>query len=223
MNGDVIALAVDLIQALAVLDGSGKIPCRINGDIRIISINFHSKSRSSVCYHCPDGSQTDNSQLFTHDLASCELFLLFLSKLADIFLIFFFGNPFNTTYDITGCQEHSCQNQFLYAIGIGTWCVEYNNSLFCTVHNRDVIDTCTCTGNGFHSFRKFHIVHFRTSYQDCICFVQCFCFLIILSKKIQAFCSNRIQAMILIHYAFSSSNFFINATRASTPSFGIAL
>ena len=26
MNGDVIALAVDLIQALAVFDGSGKVP-----------------------------------------------------------------------------------------------------------------------------------------------------------------------------------------------------
>ena len=34
---------------------------------------------------------------------------------------------------------------------------------------------------------------------------------------------NGIQAMILKHYAFSSSNFFMNSTNFSTPAFGIAL
>ena len=42
-------------------------------------------------------------------------------------------------------------------------------------------------------------------------------------KEIQTFFRNWIEAMILIHYAFASSNFFIKATNASTPSFGIAL
>ena len=43
------------------------------------------------------------------------------------------------------------------------------------------------------------------------------------AKNIQTFTGNRIQTMKLIHYLFSSSNFFMNATRASTPALGIAL
>ena len=45
----------------------------------------------------------------------------------------------------------------------------------------------------------------------------------LIAKKFQTFFSDRIQAMILEHYAFSSSNFFMNATSASTPAFGMAL
>ena len=43
------------------------------------------------------------------------------------------------------------------------------------------------------------------------------------AEQLQTFFSDRIQAMILEHYAFSSSNFFMNATSASTPAFGMAL
>ena len=43
------------------------------------------------------------------------------------------------------------------------------------------------------------------------------------SKQAETCLGDWIEAFILEHYAFSSSNFFMNATRASTPSFGIAL
>ena len=46
-----------------------------------------------------DSTKTDDTQLLTHDLASCKLFFLFLSKFIDVFLVFLFGNPFDTTYE----------------------------------------------------------------------------------------------------------------------------
>ena len=64
MDGDVITLGINLIQALDMFDGAGKIPCSINGDVRVISVYFHSKCGSSICHHCSDGTKTDDTQLF---------------------------------------------------------------------------------------------------------------------------------------------------------------
>ena len=61
MDGDVITLGINLIQALNMLDGAGKIPCSINRNIWVISVYFHSKCGSSVCHHCSDGTKTDDT------------------------------------------------------------------------------------------------------------------------------------------------------------------
>ena len=223
MNGDVIALAVDLVQALAVFDGSRKVPCCIDGKIWVITIHFHSKTACCVCNHGSNGTKTDDTQLLAHDLASCKLFFLFLSKFIDVFLVFLFGNPFDTANDISGCKEHTCKYKLFYTVCVRSRCVEYNNTFLCVLFNRNVIDTCTSTCNRANALRKFHVMHLRTSYEDRVTLVYSLCFFIIVAKKSQAFFSDRIQAMILEHYAFSSSNFFMNATRASTPAFGMAL
>ena len=166
MNGDVIALAVDLIQALAVLDGSGKIPCRINGKIRIITINFHSKSACCVCHHGTDGTKSDDTKLFAADLASCELFFLLLGKLADVLFIFLLCNPLDTANDISGCKKHTCKYKLFYTVCICSRCVKYNNTLLCIFFNRNIVDTCSCTCNCTNTFGKLHVMHFRTSHKD---------------------------------------------------------
>ena len=102
-------------------------------------------------------------------------------------------------------------------------CIKYNNTFFCTHVNRNVVDTCTCTCDNFDILREFHVMHFCTSYQNCIGIVHVFCLFVFFTKQAETCLGNWIEAFILEHYAFSSSNFFMNATRASTPSFGIAL
>ena len=165
-----------------MFDGAGKIPCSINGDVWVISVYFHSKCGSSVCHHCSDGTKTDDTQFLAHDLASCELFFLFLSEFIDVFLVFLFGNPLDTANDITGCKEHTCKNKFLNTVCIGTRCVKYYDTFLCAVFDRNVIDTCTCTCDYFYALRKFHIMHLCTSYKDGIGSFQFFCFLIVFIK-----------------------------------------
>ena len=142
MDGDVITLGINLIQALDMFDGAGKIPCSINRNVWVISVYFHSKCRSSVCHHCSDGTKTDDTQLLAHDLASCKLLLLLLSKFIDVFLVFLFG----------------------------------------TVLYRNIVDTCTCTCDYLYALRKLHVMHFCTSYKDCITLLQIFAFLIFFIK-----------------------------------------
>ena len=165
-----------------MFDGAGKIPCSINGDVRVISVYFHSKCGSSICHHCSDGTKTDDTQLFAHDLTSCKLFFLFLSKFIDVFLVFLFGNPFDTTYDITGSKEHTCKYKLLHTVCIGARCIEYYHAFFCTVLYRNIVDTCTCTCDYLYALRKLHVMHFCTSYKDCITLLQIFAFLIFFIK-----------------------------------------
>ena len=223
MDSDVITLAVDLIQGFAVFDGSGKIPCSINGDKRVISVYFHSQMCGRVCYHGTNGTKSDDTKFLATDLASCKLFLLFFSKFVNVFFIFFMCYPFNTANDITRSKKHTCKNKFFYTVCVGTRCIEYYDTLFCAFVYRNIVDTCTCTSDNFYIFRKFHFVHFGTSNKNGVCVIQFLCLFVIFSKQAETCLGNRIEAFILEHYAFSSSNFFMNATRASTPSFGIAL
>ena len=223
MNGDVIALAVDLIQRFAVFDGSGKIPCRINGNKRIVSINFHTKMCCRVCNHGTDRTKANDTKLFTADLTSCKLLFLLFCQFVDVFFVFFMCYPLDTTNDITGSKKHTCKDKFFDTICICSRCIKYNNTFFCTHVNRNVVDTCTCTCDNFDILREFHVMHFCTSYQNRIGIVQVFCLFVFFTKQAETCLGNWIEAFILEHYAFSSSNFFMNATRASTPSFGIAL
>ena len=223
MNGNIITLAVNLIQALAVLNGTGKIPSRINGNIRVISINLHAKRSCRICNHASDGAKTDDTKLFAHDLTACKLLLLLLSQLINILLVLLSLNPFDTTYNITGSKQHTGKNQFLDTICIGTRSVKYNNTILSAFLNRNIIHSGSSTGDHSNTFRQLHIMHFCTSYKNRLTAVNGIRIFISLIKNIQTLLGNRIQAMILKHYAFSSSNFFMNATSASTPSFGIAL
>ena len=153
MNGDVIALAVDLIQALAVLDGSGQVPCCINRKIWVIAIYFHAKTACCVCHHGSDGSKTDDTKLFAADLASCELFFLLLGKLANVLFIFLLCNPLDTANDISGCKKHTCKYKLFYAVCICSRCVKYNNTLICTFIQWDIVNTCSCSCNCQKAFR----------------------------------------------------------------------
>ena len=53
MDRNIIALAVDLIQGFAVFDRSGKIPCGVDGEIGIVSVNFHSQMGSGMATSAP--------------------------------------------------------------------------------------------------------------------------------------------------------------------------
>ena len=169
MDGDVIALAVDLIQRFAVFDGSGQVPCCINGDERVISVDFHSKMCCRVCNHGSNRTKSDNTQFLTADLTSCKLFFLFLSQFVDVFFVFFMCYPLNTSNDITRSKEHSCKNKFLNTICICARCIEYYDTVLCTLLNRNVVDTCACTCDNLDILRDLHIMHLGTSYQNCIC------------------------------------------------------
>ena len=168
MDRDIITLAVDFIQRFAVFDGSWQIPRCIDGNKRVISVNFHAKMCCRICNHSSNRTKTDDTKFLSTDLTSGKLLFLFFSQFVDMFFILFMSNPFDTSNDITGSQKHAGKNKLFHTICIGTWSIKYHDTIFCTLLNRNIINTCTCTGNNLNVLRKLHIMHLCTSYQNCI-------------------------------------------------------
>ena len=133
MKGNIITLFENIFHIGDMFDLSGKLPCGIYRNIWIISVYFHTKINRSVGNHCSDGSQTDDTEFLSFDLAAGKLFFLFFCQFSNIFVIFFLFYPFHTAYDITGCKEHAGDYHFFDTVCVGSRCIEYDDTLLCTI------------------------------------------------------------------------------------------
>ena len=98
-----ITVSEDIIKIGYMLDIPAKAPCSIYGNIRVISVYFHSHMLSSISYSDTDCTKSDNTQLLAHDLSSGEILLLLLRCLGNILIILISLYPVNTACDITTC------------------------------------------------------------------------------------------------------------------------
>ena len=175
-----------------VFDFSGKFPCRVDRNIRIVSIYIHSQINSCVGNHSSDCSQTDDTQFLSFDFTSGKLFFLFFCQFSDIFIFFLLFNPFDTAHDITGSQKHSGNNHFFHTVSVGTRCIEYNNTLLCTFFKRDIINSGTGSCHCFYICRQFHVMHSCTSHQNGISLCQIIGLYIIVGQTVKTNLGNRI-------------------------------
>ena len=237
MNRDEITVLIDLCYILYVMNISGQIPCCAKAQVRIRTIYFHTEMNCCVSNQLSDSSETDNTKLLTREFGTTKLLLRLLHVLGDIRICCVIPGPFHTTYDITAGNEHSCEDHFFYTIRISSGSVEYNNTLVSILVEGNIVNTRTCTCNTYSLRIQLDLMHLRRTNNDCICIVYVFRLAVIRCKAIQTRLAKRVQAMIFEHslflpfscskqssyFKFSASNFFINSTRASTPSLGIAL
>ena len=166
MNGDKIAVLIDLIQADSVADIPHQTPGRVYGQIGVIAIDFHAKLSGRVGDHNADGTQADDAQSLALDLVSGESLFGFFRDLAYIVLIGIGPDPFRAAHDIPGRQDQAGDDQLLDSVGVGAGRVKYNDTLFRAAFQRNVIDTGTGSGDGPQAFRKFHFFHIRGTDQD---------------------------------------------------------
>ena len=222
MQGNIVSLFKYLIVSSGLLNGSGQMPCTVDGDVRIASDNVHTKGFGSIGYQAADGAQADYAQSFTHDLVAGESGLAFLDGLCHV------GSqgvcPLNTAYDVTGSQHESGYCQLLYSVCVGTGRIEYDDAFFSTTVYRDVIDTGTGTTDCFQGSAELHIVHSRGADKDCIRIRNRITNLVCIVKLFQTYFGNLVQKLNLSHncvldyLGFFSANSFMNATSFSTPS-----
>ena len=182
MNGDVIAFLIDRINRCDVLYVSGKHPRCFDRNKRVIAVYFHAKRCSCVCNLCADGAQSDNTKLFAADLMTGKFLFRLLHIFGDIFIVLLLLAPVDAADYVSGSQQHASQHQLFDTVCIGARCIEYYHTFFCTVLYRNIVDTCTCTCDYLHTLRKLHVMHFCTSYKDCITLLQIFAFLIFFIK-----------------------------------------
>ena len=76
---------------------SGKIPCGIYGNIRIITVYFHAKMSRGVCYLDTDGTKTDDTELLSCESRSRQtVFFCFSASFPTFSLSFSWSLPSST-------------------------------------------------------------------------------------------------------------------------------
>ena len=169
MDCNVITVFVDRVHVHDMFYGARQHPCGVDGDKRVIPVNFHSESRGSVCDLTADRTETDDAELLALDLVSCKGLFAFLHLLADIFFPSMFSAPFDTSDNISGSQEQTRENKLLYTVLICARCVEYDDALLRTLVERDIVDSGSGSGDGLESSREFCLVKRRAADQDSFC------------------------------------------------------
>ena len=199
MDRDIIALLVKLIDRIGMMDTSGELPCRFNRKIRVISVHIHSEVCRCIGDKDTDRAETYHAKLFALELSTCEGFLFLLCDLRDISVFFMLLYPVDAADDITRRKEHSRDDELFYAVCISAWCIEDDNAFFRTSVERDIVYSCSGTGNCFQVRPELHIMHLCAAHKYDICFPGLVCLYIVFVQSLQAYMGNWIQAMIFIH------------------------
>ena len=224
MNGDVITFFKNLIDIKDVNRIVIQVPRRFDRKIRIIPVNLHAEMVGGVCHHDADRAKPDHTKRFPLDFRPGESAFSFFHHFADFFAVAFqrFG-PFDPRNHPAGTDEQPRDHQFLHRVGIGARRIEYHNTLFRATVNRDIIRPCTGTRNGFQGFRKRLFMQGGGTHDRSVGVFYLVPDGVLVIKLPQTAFGNFIIGFDLKHYAFSSSNFCMNATNFSTPSIGMAL
>ena len=141
------------------------------GNIRVTAVNFHSKPFCGICHKHTYGTQSDYTEFLALYLISCKITLFLFYKLGKTFCSFICLYPVYSTNYITSCKQKSCYYKLLNRIGIGSRCIKYHNSLFCTFIKRNIVYSRTCSGYCKKITAKVQRLHIRTSYKNCVCLI----------------------------------------------------
>ena len=224
MDRDDIAVLVDIIHIQYMVHIAAQIPRRIHRYIRIIAVNFHAQMLRRVRHPHADGAQADDAELLALQLCPGKFLFLLLCRLRDVRVVLLGLHPLDAAHHVAGCEQHTGNHKLLHAVGIRPRRVEYHDALLRALLQWDIVDAGSRPRHRQKIFRQIHLMHGRASDQNTVRLRYLVRLRVIRRKPVKPHLRDGIQAMIFIHnYLCSSSNFRMNATNASTPSFGIAL
>lgn len=167
MDGDVVTVRKDLIDIGGVVNGAGKVPGGIDGEIRVIAVNLHAEAFGCVGNQDTDGTEADYAELFALNFRSLKGGFAFFNLLAVLVAAALEGvGKVNSRNDFTGGEKQSADDKLFYGIGVGTRGVKDNNAFLCALVNRNVVCAGAGTGNGEKALRKLHVMHFGRADND---------------------------------------------------------
>ena len=186
MNGNIVTITVDHIHIIDMMDAPRQTPGCIYRDKGVIAVNLHAQVHRRISHPDSNGPKADDSQLLSADLTAGKFFLLLLCFLCNILRSLLLLQPFDTAYDISGGQEHTCDDHFLYPVGVCTGSIENNHSFFGKVLQGNIVHPCTCPCHCHSFIGNLQAVHISASYQNSVCLCKILRFLIFSRKFSQS-------------------------------------
>ncbi len=145
VNGEKITFRKHIVELFHYMDFIGDVQGISNGEICIITVDFHAQSRCCVSYRYTDSAKTDDTQSFSHDFTAFELAFSFFYLICDISCKA--CRPGGSSDDISGSQQHSGDDHLLYRIGVCTGSVEHGDSRFCAFVDGNIVYAHAGSGN----------------------------------------------------------------------------
>ena len=174
--------AEDILQIIDDLCRIGQAVGSLDRQIRIIADDIHTQFFRRIGNQHADCAQADDTQGFAFNLRTSELPFALFDSFTHAFRTGQSLCPCQSVGDVSCGQDHSCQNQFLYCVGVGSRCVEDNDAFLCTAVQRNIVDAGSRTGDGQQAVSEFHIVHGLASDQNAVCFICIVNYRIIIGK-----------------------------------------
>ena len=173
MQGDKVTGFVNFLQVGGMAYAAGKAPCGIYRQEGVVAQHFHIKMAGKVGHHDADGAQTDDAQTLAAQFGANKLLLARFHQLGNLIALALQGLcPLHGGVDLTGRHQQTCNDQFLYGIGVAAWGVEYNDALFGALVDGNVVDACACTADGLYGFGQFHFMHAGAAQHNAFRFLQ---------------------------------------------------
>ena len=202
MDGNDVAVFVDLLTGLDADDVVVQMPCGLNGDVGVAAVDFHAQTAGSVGQRAADGAQADDAQTLACDLHTGELALALLNQLLNVGAALDGLDPVDAAHNVTAGQQHAAQSHLHDAVGVGTGGVEDDDALVSAGGQGDVVDACTGTGHGQQALGQLHLVHGCTADQSGLSALQMLGGGILIRPQGSALGGDLIQVMNVIHGRF---------------------
>ena len=182
MDGDVIALGVDILHIGHMVHRPAQAPGRIHGQIRVVAVHIHVQRHSRVGHLYADCPKSDDPQLLALDFGTGEILLGLLRGFGDVGVLSGSLHPLDAAYHVTGRQQHSGYHQLFYAVGVGAGRIEHHHAVLRAFVQGDIVDAGSGPGHREKPPWKLHLMHGRAAHQDALRRFRFFCDLILTAE-----------------------------------------
>ena len=224
VNSYIIALFKNFVYIKNMHRVVGQIPCGFNREVRVVAENLHTEGVCGVRHHNAYSTETYNAEGLSLNFGTRKSALALFNLFAYLCAVAFKSlSPLNTRNHAARADKQTRYNQLLNGVCVSAGGVEYNYSLLGAAVNRYIVCSRACTCYGFKACGELNIMQRSRAHNSAVGIFHLVAYGVFIVKGFKPCFGNFIVGFNFIHYAFSSSNFFINSTSFSTPSTGIAL
>ena len=210
VDGDEIAVLVDVLDVLAVLHRTAQVPGRVNREVGVEAADLHAEADRRVRDLLSDRAEADDAELFAHDFRASKGLLRLLGRLVDRGIRNVLLDPVDAADDVAARQEHARDHELLDAVRIRARGVENDNALLGILRMRDVVDARARTRHGEQVRAGGQLVHLGGTDEDGIGLFELLGPRIVFGEVVEPARRNRVQAVVLVvHSVLLSSVEFI--------------
>ena len=168
VDGDVVALGADVVEARHVVYILGKAPSGVDRHVGVVAVHVHAQLNCSVGNKRADGAQADDAELLAQDLAAGKRLLGLLGGLGDVLVVGVLAAPGGAVDDAAAGQEHAAQHELLHRVGVGAGGVEHDDALVGAALERDVVHARAGAADGQQALGELGLVQLRAAYEHAV-------------------------------------------------------